>query len=276
MVSLMHGLAGDNLAISLFFGGLAVTFAVAAMSQAGWKHWALISLLFVLAAASLVIGVAWPLIKGASPVITYSVMAVATSPVSWFVVVVAALMISLLPPRRGRWSGLIERSQTHTDASQTEPSGDDLSALSDDDLARRVTSFELVVRGTEAGENSRVLLEFGGHELMSLRREQGNTPDRAKREFLQEQIKEREQKRSELLRHSHIRRLAEFNRKFAHEAIRFKVELSRRTGHPINGPDDPTVELLSQHNLNDKSLEVLCNFLREMVELLPNRTSRWL
>ena len=36
-------MSGDDLTIILVFAGLAVTCVMAAMSQAGWKHWALIT-----------------------------------------------------------------------------------------------------------------------------------------------------------------------------------------------------------------------------------------
>jgi hypothetical protein len=59
----MFGIGGDDLTVVLFFLGLAATFGVAAISQAGWKHWAIVSMLFVLAAIVLSAGIAWPWIK---------------------------------------------------------------------------------------------------------------------------------------------------------------------------------------------------------------------
>jgi hypothetical protein len=133
-----------------------------------------------------------------------------------------------------------------------------------------------VLTAIESKENANCTLGFGGRELMDLRLQKRNTLDQGRREFLQRQIEEREQSRAELLKQDSVRRLAEFNRKFAEEAIRLKVELSRRTGRLIDGPDDPTVELLWEHKLRDNSLQILCDFLQKMAEMLPNRTNRWL
>ncbi len=50
-------MSGDDLTIVLFFVGLAITFVVAAMSQAGWKHKVLIVSLFIVAGLCFLIGI---------------------------------------------------------------------------------------------------------------------------------------------------------------------------------------------------------------------------
>lgn len=89
-------MAGGDLDIVLFFFGLAVTLFVAAMSQAGWKHWTLITALFVLAGMSAATAVAWPWTKDLSPLISGYIKQVANSPVSWFAVLVMTLLVAML------------------------------------------------------------------------------------------------------------------------------------------------------------------------------------
>lgn len=87
-------MSGDNLTIVLFLLGAGITFAMAGVSQAGWKHWLLISSLFALSGIFVAAGLGWPLIKGISPRATLFVTEIATSPVAWFVVIILALTAS--------------------------------------------------------------------------------------------------------------------------------------------------------------------------------------
>ena len=89
-------LSGDDLTIVLFLVGLAATFGLAAMSLAGWKHKALIALLFTLAGAFAIGGVSWPWLKLISPSATIVVQEIAKSPVSWFCVLIFGIIIALL------------------------------------------------------------------------------------------------------------------------------------------------------------------------------------
>jgi hypothetical protein len=86
-------LTGDDLTIVLFLVGTAITIALAAINGAGWKHRALVVLLFALALAFLVVGLAWPLVdlKTLSPSIVESIEQISRSPVAWFVVLMVAI-----------------------------------------------------------------------------------------------------------------------------------------------------------------------------------------
>lgn len=105
-------MSGDNLTIVLFLIGTATTFAVAAMSQAGWKHPILIGGLFGLAGIFAIVGLGWPIIQSLSPPVTAIVNQVATSPVAWFVVLMLGIGAALLrPPRGARISSSLEQTQ---------------------------------------------------------------------------------------------------------------------------------------------------------------------
>lgn len=93
-------MAGDDLTICLFLVGLAASFLLGAMSQAGWKHRVLIACLFGVAAIFFVLGIIWPWIKDLSPVLRSVLVPIATSPVAWFCVVMLALAARLVVPPR--------------------------------------------------------------------------------------------------------------------------------------------------------------------------------
>jgi hypothetical protein len=88
-------MSGDDLTIVLFLVGTAISFAVAALSQAGRKRPLLILCFFVLAAMFAIAGSGWPLIKPISPRATAAIVQIATSPVAWFAVLVLGLTASL-------------------------------------------------------------------------------------------------------------------------------------------------------------------------------------
>jgi hypothetical protein len=93
-------LSGDNLTIVLFLIGTAITLAVAAMSQAGWKHPLLIYSLFFLAAVFAAAGLGWPILKTISEPVTATVNQIATNPVAWFVVLMLGMGATLFHPNR--------------------------------------------------------------------------------------------------------------------------------------------------------------------------------
>jgi hypothetical protein len=95
-------LAGDDLTIVLFLVGLAATFAVAAMSAAGWRHPALIFGLFGFAVIFFSAGIGWPFLKTISPPTTAIVDQIATNPVAWFVVLILGIMAPFLYVRRNQ------------------------------------------------------------------------------------------------------------------------------------------------------------------------------
>lgn len=90
-----EAMAGDNLTIILFLVGTGITFAVAAVSQAGWKHPWLIRGLFGAAALCVAFGLGWPWIKDIWPSVGHEISRVATNPVAWFVVLILGLTASL-------------------------------------------------------------------------------------------------------------------------------------------------------------------------------------
>jgi len=91
--------AGDDLTISLFLVGLGATFGLEAMKAETFPRRALFG---VLAGIFLLIGVAWLRVKPLWPPLTTAVSAIATNPVSWFVVAMFALAIIAFQPRRPR------------------------------------------------------------------------------------------------------------------------------------------------------------------------------
>jgi hypothetical protein len=92
-------MSSDDLTIVLFLVATAISFGVAAMSQAGWKHPLLIrcrqGAWTVLAGIFAIAGLGWPLIKPISPPATAAIVQIATSPVAWFAVLVLGLTASL-------------------------------------------------------------------------------------------------------------------------------------------------------------------------------------
>lgn len=70
---------------------------------------------------------------------------------------------------------------------------------------------------------------------------------------------------------AHNRRMeSEFNVRFRADAIKYRDALSKETGIPINGVDDPTVELLVHGKLSDgASILSLVTFLKSMSRRLP-------
>ncbi len=68
------------------------------MSQAGWKHRALIIALFLVAVGFAVIGFGWPWIKEISPIATAVITKIASSPISWFVVIMAVVVTFIMLP----------------------------------------------------------------------------------------------------------------------------------------------------------------------------------
>ena len=87
----MVELAGDDLAIVPFLIGLAATFAIVGMSEAGWKHPAVIGCLFLLAALFLLVGIGWPWISDISPELRGLATRVARNPISWLAVIISGL-----------------------------------------------------------------------------------------------------------------------------------------------------------------------------------------
>ena len=91
-------MSSDDRTIVLFLFGIAISFAVASISQASWKHPLLIqgrrAVCKVLAGMFAIAGLGWPLIKPISPRATEAIVQIATSPAAWFAVLVLGLTAS--------------------------------------------------------------------------------------------------------------------------------------------------------------------------------------
>lgn len=80
---------GDDLVIQIFFWTSGVLCGVEAMKASGWRLWT-----FAATGAALILaGLCWSLLKDVSPPVTRWVTEVATSPQSWFVLVVLGLLL---------------------------------------------------------------------------------------------------------------------------------------------------------------------------------------
>lgn len=238
------------------------------MSQAGWKHWILVTGLFGLAAVCAITAAAYPWAQGIFPVVTGYVTTVAISPVSWFVVIMAALFIPSArkvrsyakPPSDMRPGNYSDRAPCNNE--------NPLSNLSNEDLTSRVHTLIHLLKGSEFAENTKELKESGQMDLWKLQHELRLESNTSLRDALKQRIEEKEKAISVMNQRLLARRLAGFNRKYAQDVIRMKVELSKRTGKAINGPDDYTLPLLSEHQIDDNSLSQLCDQLSEMADLI--------
>ncbi|MGO9008129.1 MAG: OB-fold protein [Beijerinckiaceae bacterium] len=91
---------GDDLSIVLFLIGSAIAMVLTAVSAAGWKHPLFITALLVLAAGLFFAALGWPWVKTFSPLATATISDIARNPVSWFVIVMVAIVaIAHLPAR---------------------------------------------------------------------------------------------------------------------------------------------------------------------------------
>ena len=106
-------MSGDDLSVFLFFAGLAIAFMVAAVSQAGWKHPAVIWALFAAAGVSVLAAVSWIWLKDFAPGASRYITTISGSPVSWFVVVILILSAMLWINKRPKsvvWNDAAELS----------------------------------------------------------------------------------------------------------------------------------------------------------------------
>jgi hypothetical protein len=258
----MGALAGDNLTIVLFFVGLSVTLGSTAMSQSGWKHWGLIALLWALSAMSLLVGIGWTQFKAYSPAVESIVVSVATSPISWFVVIMCALMTALLHKRPGIFPATVGKETLTQPKPSPIQNKRNLDSISDDDLMGSVLQFCLSAKASDLATSSRISLIQA--KIRGAQGGRGKIQSGETLEGLQKALAEYQAKR-----------LAEFNRKFADRAIRLKTELARRTSRAIGGSEDPTVDLLDKHILNDRSVSEMCDYFTELADQLPSLSTRY-
>jgi hypothetical protein len=105
----------DDTQISLFWGTGAFTLVAVALTVAGWRHRLLIYALFAMATLCVVMAFAWKPILEAAPGIAGEANALATSNVSWTVLIVLGWLVALslkFRPRAGsEWSTRIRDPQ---------------------------------------------------------------------------------------------------------------------------------------------------------------------
>ncbi len=77
-----------------------MTLSIAGVQTAGWKRKLLIGLFFAFAAISLLVSIAWMWIKPYAPKLSAILADVATNPVSWFVVIILALIAAIIKKPR--------------------------------------------------------------------------------------------------------------------------------------------------------------------------------
>lgn len=82
-------MSGDNLAIALFLWSLAALFFFEGRKEEGWRHWAL----WLLAGACVLGGFLWPKVEAYWPQGFDFVRAIAVSPVAWFVLFMAGMVL---------------------------------------------------------------------------------------------------------------------------------------------------------------------------------------
>jgi hypothetical protein len=87
----------EELTIQLFFFSSALLAGFEAMKAGGWRVWAFGGLTALLA----IFGLAWHSLKEIYPPLTIWVTEIATSPQSWFALIVIALVLIAMTGRRG-------------------------------------------------------------------------------------------------------------------------------------------------------------------------------
>jgi hypothetical protein len=95
-------MSGDDLSIALFLLSASISLLAAGMSQAGWKHRALVIGLFSLSGLFAMAGSSWPWLKPASPNLTKMASDIAGNPVSWFVLFILGLASVVMSGRMRR------------------------------------------------------------------------------------------------------------------------------------------------------------------------------
>jgi hypothetical protein len=90
----------DDIVIQLFFWTFASVAVVEAMKASGWRIWAF----GILGLALVLIGAAWPWLKGIYPPLTSWITSIATNPQSWFLLLVLIFVLVAVMGRTKRVS----------------------------------------------------------------------------------------------------------------------------------------------------------------------------
>jgi hypothetical protein len=152
-------MSGDDLTIRLFFIGTAFSLAVAAMSQAGWKHPVLIRGLFGVAVGLAAVGLGWPSIKTFSPVVTATVDQIATNPVAWFVVFMFGLMAVLFLSKPREQKAASNRSSTVVPTQPPPPYLAEIAVFSGSPAGPpQFPTYR--IKFARGGERARILVDF--------------------------------------------------------------------------------------------------------------------
>jgi len=136
----------------------------------------------------------------------------------------------------------------------------DVRAITNPELAtqlhvftKRLRTFELIENGATDVEEARI--DIMNAKIGTLGRML--KADAASKNAIQSEIAGLETRASDLEMARSRRRLSEFQTQFLQEASQLRAELSRRTGRPVGGPDDPATDLLDKGKFEMKFLRAL-------------------
>lgn len=133
-------------------------------------------------------------------------------------------------------------------------------------FTKRLRNFELIENGATDVEEAKIDIMHA--KISSLGKMLKGDP--ASREAIEGEIARLETRANDLEKARAHRRLSEFQAQFLQEAIQLRAELSRRTGRPLHGADDPATDLLDKGKFELKSLKALISYLHEMSDRLPD------
>ena len=132
-------------------------------------------------------------------------------------------------------------------------------------FTKRLRIFELIENGATDVEEAK--LDIVNVKVNSLGRMLKSNAEAKK--AAESELARLEAKAADLEKARAHRRLSEFQAQFLQEAVQLRAELSRRTGKPVGGADDPVTDLLDKGKFEMKSLGALAGYLHGMVDRLP-------
>lgn len=147
--------------------------------------------------------------------------------------------------------------------------------ISKEELFQKLESFARRVRSFEESKSEDMDIAIALFDVTNTRVESALLIAKRKASVSEIEDKEREvlalQSKADKLSDARISRLtSEFRAQFLSEAVQLRAELSRRTGRPVGGPDDPTTDLLDNGKFEIDALTTLTNHLHKMADRLPD------
>lgn len=149
----------------------------------------------------------------------------------------------------------------------------DIRIITNQDLAAQVNAFTKRLRSFEAAENGVTDVEEMRLKAVNAKVDLAlgkRGSDAASKEATKGEIAALELKANDLGKARAHRRLSEFQAQFLQEATQLRAELSRRTGRPVSGPDDPATDLLDKGKFDLSALRTLVSYFHEMADRLPD------